>query len=1525
MATAQFAQRGATPNMFKSDLDMDNLFDFDQGTTFSPRASSRTSARAGSSKVAAQIYSEEDGQIFAGPSHEYDRFPQQTGVGVDLSALNQPMPDGFSMGGFNSGIDESSFSMGWNSGVDMDADMSMDFNNQAMFKNNFVDPTQLDGYEEPQSDVGRLWPGMHQQAALAKAQQQQQQPPNNKGKGRATLPNDPHTEESISRLLNQMRQGSALSSIAEDDTASLNGSSMARMKKAEEEMDEDERLLASEEGKKLSSKERRQLRNKVSARAFRSRRKEYIGQLEGEVAVKAQENTVLKNTNDQLAEENARYRALIQTLLRHPSFTPFIEDISKDPAFIASQAQLNNRRRQSNAQQEIPQQMSKPTRNMMPEAPVDLSMLNINNAVPSQQSMNFDFSQPQIFNAQMDIQCADSCLSFPALHPSLHGPCLPVSPVQARQSCTPAVGTCFRRRLSSRWPVALSPPVASISMGSRIPRNLTLNKAKKTDPEKTGGVRATPMKSFLQYMTTPTSDTQGTTLLVHFDRKRYLFGSAGEGLQRAAIQQGAKLLKISEVFISGRTEWSNVGGLLGLILVLADGVSSATAAVAEQIRVKVFGRSKQDDLTREEYDRKQAVYLEKLNKERQSLTIYGPGGLTYMLATARRFIFRTSMPLSAHEVPALFAERDPAETGPATSLFKDDFIRVWGLHTAPTSGSETPRNERKRSHEEMQDVQPNETAASSPDKSESVLELARKVVFEMFSSDWRIDRLFSCPLDEVTLPAKIFVRNPATKKIENYTGPLPGQPGCDPKKNVLIRSPWPGAVLSERLPAPPLAKDSISYIVRTYPQRGKFDPKKAMELGLKDKSKWSTLTMGESLQNDKGETITPDMVLEPSKDATGFFVADLPSRDYVQPFLDQVSSLPSEIIDGVGAYCWILGKGVFEDAALQEFMSSKSDLQHMVAAPGISHDRFTFDSAATATIKLSAIDPVRYRVPHIVKASKAQALPQHVIVADRGQIFQLEPTNKLINDQVNVQLDVDTVLDNVVPEARVEADKAEAAMLEDQSTLNDWMSKVVDPNAEIITTGTGSALPSKYRNVSGTLVRVPGWGSILLDAGENTIGQLRRVYSPDEFAAVMRDLRCIWISHLHADHHLGTASVIKTWYQTVHNSVPVASPDPASPLFNPVMHLNRSPQLIVMSDSAMLHWLFEYSQLEDFGYSHVVPIAVTPASGDLDRATLLNWFVPPALPSDEQPLSPRIQRIRTRLAPFSLGFADVQACHVRHCNNAMAVSLTLPSGFKLSYSGDCRPSGRFAEIGKGSTVLVHEATFDDELKNDAIAKRHSTTGEALMVGAQMGAKAVVLTHFSQRYAKVPVLEYEDGPNGEAEEKVLEDDEEDDGEDVAAPATADEDAEDEGKVGKATFKLHANKDMKVCIAFDYMRVKVGDIAKMEKYVPALLALYEGDERKRTEERAREREELERKAKEKGKGKNKWAEAHGQNNEEKAGKQKRRSTGGGKGQAGETGSQIAQQPQPQVAEKSVADDVRDALKNRRRSSQMDTTVE
>ncbi|KAF5092869.1 hypothetical protein D0Z00_004370 [Geotrichum galactomycetum] len=54
-----------------------------------------------------------------------------------------------------------------------------------------------------------------------------------------------------------------------------------KAKKKFSEMDDDEKLLASEAAKNLTSRQKRQLRNRVSARHFRLRRKEYISHLEG--------------------------------------------------------------------------------------------------------------------------------------------------------------------------------------------------------------------------------------------------------------------------------------------------------------------------------------------------------------------------------------------------------------------------------------------------------------------------------------------------------------------------------------------------------------------------------------------------------------------------------------------------------------------------------------------------------------------------------------------------------------------------------------------------------------------------------------------------------------------------------------------------------------------------------------------------------------------------------------------------------------------------------------------------------------------------------------------------------------------------------------------------------------------------------------------------------------------------------------------------------------------------------------------
>jgi bZIP-type transcription factor MBZ1 len=50
--------------------------------------------------------------------------------------------------------------------------------------------------------------------------------------------------------------------------------------------------------------------------------------------MKAQESNNLRAENANLMAENERYRNLIETLLRHQAFQPFIQDISKDPAVL---------------------------------------------------------------------------------------------------------------------------------------------------------------------------------------------------------------------------------------------------------------------------------------------------------------------------------------------------------------------------------------------------------------------------------------------------------------------------------------------------------------------------------------------------------------------------------------------------------------------------------------------------------------------------------------------------------------------------------------------------------------------------------------------------------------------------------------------------------------------------------------------------------------------------------------------------------------------------------------------------------------------------------------------------------------------------------------------------------------------------------------------------------------------------------------------------------------------------------------
>lgn len=305
------SQSSTSPTGVVDPLDLLDFTEYDAMAYQSPSASPAGTNKSQFARTPGMVTSTPNtlpsNRTLSGPSHKYDQYKQQTPfvpgalastlainnnnsqvTGYTLEYMAPDMSSNDDMFDFNTAP-----SQNMSTGGDMDIDFVDSQQDPSFF---FPEPTvnpnaiggESRGLQSPivpsqTSSVGRMYPGMHQQAALAKAQQQQRQQQHiiqqqqrqnqqvKQHRPKAPMPSDPIVEQKITQLLNSMRsKAGSTSSDGSDNSPMLQ---LPRPKKEEDDMDEDERLLASEEGKKLSSKERRQLRNKVSARAFRSRRK----------------------------------------------------------------------------------------------------------------------------------------------------------------------------------------------------------------------------------------------------------------------------------------------------------------------------------------------------------------------------------------------------------------------------------------------------------------------------------------------------------------------------------------------------------------------------------------------------------------------------------------------------------------------------------------------------------------------------------------------------------------------------------------------------------------------------------------------------------------------------------------------------------------------------------------------------------------------------------------------------------------------------------------------------------------------------------------------------------------------------------------------------------------------------------------------------------------------------------------------------------------------------------------------------
>jgi len=78
-------------------------------------------------------------------------------------------------------------------------------------------------------------------------------------------------------------------------------------------------------------------------------------------------------------------------------------------------------------------------------------------------------------------------------------------------------------------------------------------------------------------------------------------------------------------------------------------------------------------------------------------------------------------------------------------------------------------------------------------------------------------------------------------------------------------------------------------------------------------------------------------------------------------------------------------------------------------------------------------------------------------------------------------------------------------------------------------------------------------------------------------------------------------------------------------------------------------------------------------------------------------------------------------------------------GFKLAYTGDTVPCRAIEELAEGVDILIHEATFTEDLADKAMAERHSTAAQAAYIALRSSVKLLVLTHISARYVTSDIL------------------------------------------------------------------------------------------------------------------------------------------------------------------------------------------
>lgn len=270
---------------------------------------------------------------------------------------------------------------------------------------------------------------------------------------------------------------------------------------------------------------------------------------------------------------------------------------------------------------------------------------------------------------------------------------------------------------------------------------------------------------------------------------------------------------------------------------------------------------------------------------------------------------------------------------------------------------------------------------------------------------------------------------------------------------------------------------------------------------------------------------------------------------------------------------------------------------------------------------------------------------------------------------------------------------------------------------ELITLGTGAALPARGRHPSAQVVIVHG-EHYLIDCGEGTQERLR-------IAGIgFSRIKHVFISHLHGDHYLGLMGLLSSMHLMGRTQV---------------LHVHGPGDLKAVIDVQLrasqtyLRYPLEFHPL-------VPQNGALAWSDSRVRVTLLalrhripcTGFLFEESPAQRHLLKETLHLIPEHARAALKNGADLQLPDGSFIQNGELTSDPAPIR-RYAYCSDTAYAPELLPYLKGVDLLYHEATFTEQLAKRAKETMHSTAREAAMLAKEAGARQLLLGHFSSRY------------------------------------------------------------------------------------------------------------------------------------------------------------------------------------------------